>query len=155
METIIPTEIGMLIAKTTMQRLASGGDEKSSDTWMNPHWCFLRRRRDFSSRDRKCHKQRKVFSSKPKATVATRVSGVGLDGEFRSGVGQAFFEGEKSITIDSDRRLSFLLWNSALKLDVISFSFSFSQIIGGTSRFTLVLFHRWKMKMIENMKMTK
>ena len=155
METIIPTKIGMLTAKTAMQRLALSGDEKSSETWMNPHWCFPRWRRAFSSCDRKFHKQRKVFSSKPKTTVAARVSGVGLDGEFGSGVGQAFFEGERSIAIDSDRRLSFLLWNSTLKLEVISFSFSFSQIIGGTSCFTPVLFHRWKTKMIENMKMMK
>ena len=64
------------------------------------------------------------------------VGGVDLDGEFRPGVESVFFEGKRSIAIDSDRPLRYLLWNLALKLEVISSSSSSSQIIGGISRFT-------------------
>ena len=37
------------------------------------------------------------------------VGGVDLDGEFRPGVESVFFEGKRSIAIDSDRPLRYLL----------------------------------------------
>ena len=59
-----------------------------------------------------------------------------MDGESRPGVGRAFFEKKGSITIYLDKRIHYLSRNPNLKLEVISSSFSSSQIIGGTSWFT-------------------
>ena len=67
---------------------------------------------------------------------AVGVNCVGMDGESGLGVGWAFFEGERSIAIDSNKCLCCLSWNPTLKLEAISLSFSFLQIIWGTSWFT-------------------
>ena len=64
------------------------------------------------------------------------VNCVGLDKESRLGVGWAFFEGERSIAIDSDKCLCCLSWNSTLRLEAISLSLSFLQIIWDTNWFT-------------------
>ena len=61
---------------------------------------------------------------------------VGLDGEFGLVFGWAFFEGERSIAIDSDKCLCCLSWNPTLRLEAISLSLSFLQIIWGTNWFT-------------------
>ena len=74
-------------------------------------------------------------SSKPETIIVVGVSGVGLDGESSPGAERTFFEGERLITIDSDRCLCYLLRNSTLKLVVIYYYSSSSQIIGGTSKF--------------------
>lgn len=45
------------------------------------------------------------FSFGPKVMATAGVDGVGLNGEFRSGAKQAFFEEEGPIAIDSNRHL--------------------------------------------------
>ena len=79
-----------------------------------------------------------VFSSGSRVTAAAVVSRAGMDEIARIGSRQAFFEGVGLIVMDSDKHLHCLSQNSALRLEAISFSSSSSQIIGGTSRLTLV-----------------
>lgn len=77
------------------------------------------------------------FSSGPEVTTATMISDVDLDEESRIGSGQAFFEGDGLIAMNSDKRLCCLSRTPTLKLEVISSSSSSSsQIIGGTGRST-------------------
>lgn len=78
------------------------------------------------------------FSSNPEVTAAARINNVGLDEESGSSAGQAFFEEEWLITIDLGKCLHCLLQNPTLKLVVISSSSFSSQIIGSTSRLSLV-----------------
>lgn len=74
------------------------------------------------------------FSLGFEAMAATWVGGVDLDEESELGVERAFFEEDRPIVIDLDKRLCCLLQNLALKLVVISSYSSFAQIIWGTSR---------------------
>ena len=77
------------------------------------------------------------FSSSPEVTIVVMVGNVNLDRGSGASSGQAFFEGEGLIAMDSDRRLCYLSQNPTLKSEAIfSSSFSFSQIIEGTGQST-------------------
>lgn len=72
--------------------------------------------------------------------VATVVECTGTGEGVEAGFRQAFLEGVRLTTMDSDRRLHCLSRNPILKLEAISSSSSSSssQIIGGTTRLTPV-----------------
>ena len=73
------------------------------------------------------------FSSDLRVITAIVVEGIGTGKEAEAGFRQAFLERVGLIIMDSNRRLRCLSQNLTLKLEVISSSSSFSQIIRGTT----------------------